>query len=92
LNADRAPQLKAIVVLLLVGSESIILMSQRMISLTKPLLAIIISLTALITVAKPQMKKPSGLFSILQNGKVGFIDRTGKIVIQPQFEHVNDFS
>jgi hypothetical protein len=27
-----------------------------------------------------------GLFRILRNGKVGFADRTGRIVIEPQFE------
>jgi hypothetical protein len=60
-------------------------------SLTK-LLPIIICLTALIAVARPQLKKPGSLFSILQDGKVGFIDRTGKIVIPPQFDNVDDFS
>lgn len=30
-------------------------------------------------------KEHSGLFPITQNGKIGFIDRTGKIVIPPQF-------
>ncbi len=33
-----------------------------------------------------------GLFSILQNGKVGFIDGTGRIIIPPRFEDVDDFS
>lgn len=36
--------------------------------------------------------KSDGLFSILQNGKIGFIDRTGKLIITPRFESVDDFS
>lgn len=36
-------------------------------------------------------KDTSGLFTIKQNGKYGFIDNTGKIVINPQFDQVYGF-
>jgi hypothetical protein len=32
------------------------------------------------------------LFRIFKNGKFGFIDRSGKVVIEPQFDWVEDFS
>ena len=32
------------------------------------------------------------LFPIQENGKYGYIDRTGKVVIEPQFEEVKEFS
>jgi hypothetical protein len=44
--------------------------------------------------AKPAAsgKKPLGaLFGIKQNGKYGYIDRTGEIVVKPQFEEVLPF-
>ncbi len=34
----------------------------------------------------------SGLFSIIRNGKYGFIDKTGQIVINPQFKFAWSFS
>ena len=33
----------------------------------------------------------NNLFVIMVNKKYGFIDKTGKIVIEPQFEFANDF-
>lgn len=33
----------------------------------------------------------SGLFRVIQNDKVGFIDKTGKIVINPQFYKAFNF-
>jgi WG containing repeat len=39
-----------------------------------------------------QEKQSSDLFKIKVNGKYGFIDRTGKVVIEPQFQGVDDFS
>src|SRR5688572_11015127 len=40
----------------------------------------------------PQVSKQSNnLFVIMVNKKYGFIDRTGKIVIEPQLEFANDF-
>ena len=35
--------------------------------------------------------QPNNLFVVMVNKKYGFIDRTGKIVIEPQFEFANDF-
>lgn len=42
----------------------------------------------------PQRYKPdnSGLYPILANGKYGFIDRSGKTVIDPQFDQALPFS
>ena len=34
----------------------------------------------------------SGLFLIKQNDKYGYIDKTGKVVIEPQYERASDFS
>ncbi len=39
-----------------------------------------------------QEKQSSDLFPISVKRKAGFIDRTGKVIIEPQFEAVNDFS
>lgn len=36
--------------------------------------------------------KNSGLFWVLENGKYGYIDRTGKTVIAPQFENTIGFN
>ena len=33
-----------------------------------------------------------GLFPVYVNGKYGYIDRTGKIVVNPQFDYARDFS
>jgi len=41
---------------------------------------------------RPQEKSSDSLFKIKVNGKYGFIDKTGKIVIPPQFQGVDDFS
>ncbi len=32
------------------------------------------------------------LYQIFVNGKWGFIDKTGKLVIEPTFDNVDDFS
>ncbi len=37
-------------------------------------------------------KDSSGLFPISQNDKYGYIDRTGKITIKPQFDWAGAFS
>ena len=42
-------------------------------------------------ITKPP-KDNSGLFRIKQNSKWGFMDRTGKVVINPQFDGAYDFS
>lgn len=36
--------------------------------------------------------KSDGLFPIIKNGKWGYIDKTRKIVIKPQFDDVESFS
>ena len=38
------------------------------------------------------VKKSTPLFSIVQNGKIGFIDSTGKVVIEPKYDNVTSFS
>jgi len=52
-------------------------------------------LVVLTSVSYGQQKKAdesTPLFSIEQNGKWGFIDKTGKIVIEPKFDIAWDFS
>ena len=54
----------------------------------------IIFLTIILTLFTTSIfaQKTNPLFKVLVNGKVGFIDRTGKMVIKPQFDFVRDFS
>lgn len=40
----------------------------------------------------PMVKESSGLFPVYQNGKRGYIDKTGKIVINPQFDDARHFT
>src|SRR6476620_6138081 len=60
----------------------------------KPITRFAIALISLVAVqlcfAQPQ--PGSQLFPIEKDGKSGFIDRTGKIVIPPQFDNVTGFS
>lgn len=37
------------------------------------------------------IQQGDGLFPMIQNGKVGYIDRTGKVVIEPKFEPVDHY-
>jgi hypothetical protein len=41
--------------------------------------------------ARGQQPETKALFSVERDGKFGFIDRTGKVVIAPQFDSANDF-
>jgi hypothetical protein len=53
---------------------------------------VLVSFIALLVLAsnvRGQGKEPSGLFPVQQNGKWGFINRDGKIVIEPQFDDVD---
>lgn len=43
-------------------------------------------------VAAHEANASTRLFRILKEGKFGFIDRTGKVVIKPQFDDAEDFS
>jgi len=61
--------------------------------------SILVCLTALVApwVIHAQNKKEVGqkqvgLFHMIQNGKYGYIDSKGKIVIQPQFDEADEFS
>src|SRR3954469_24809707 len=36
-------------------------------------------------------KDNSGLFGILENGKAGFMNKSGKVVINPQFDGAGEF-
>src|SRR5438477_583424 len=42
--------------------------------------------------ALAQQSSPEGLFVVQKDGKSGFIDRTGKLVIPMKFTHAEDFS
>lgn len=39
-----------------------------------------------------EVKEKSGLFAVIQGGKCGYIDKTGKIIINPQFDMAMSFS
>jgi len=56
--------------------------------------SIIIGLGIIIALAFSSCQKPSPepLFLIKQNGKFGFIDKTGKIKIEPKFELAGEFN
>lgn len=44
------------------------------------------------SVSREPSKKSNRLFRIIQNNKYGYIDKTGKVVISPQFEYAGAFS
>jgi hypothetical protein len=39
-----------------------------------------------------QVKQANKLFLIKQNGKYGYINRAGKVIIEPQFDLADEFS
>ena len=39
-----------------------------------------------------ETKESTALFPVEQNGKWGYIDKTGRMVIEPQFDRTWDFS
>ena len=59
----------------------------------RTLVFFIISL-ALVAVAPAQEKEeePPALFPVVKDGKCGYIDRTGKVIIEPQFHSAFPFS
>src|SRR5947207_15985085 len=48
-------------------------------------------LSTILSTAQPQSQNAKTLFPVDKDGKWGFIDRTGKIVIPLQFDSANDF-
>ena len=51
---------------------------------------LVVSITSCSKCSKQE--KSVSLFPVVQNGKWGFIDKTGKIIINPQFDEVDFFS
>ena len=37
-------------------------------------------------------EEPKQLFTVVQDGKWGYIDRTGNVIIAPQFQQASEFS
>lgn len=48
-------------------------------------------LASVVSHASTQSREPEPLFPVFQGGKLGYIDRAGRIVIRPQFEGAGDF-
>jgi hypothetical protein len=63
-----------------------------MLCLSRSILLLICLTVFLVSIVAAQEKQSSDLFKIRVNGKFGFIDRSGNVVIQPQFQGVYDFS
>ena len=56
-------------------------------------ISLLICLTVLFAFfVRAQEKKSSNLFKVQVDNKFGFIDKFGKVVIEPQFQGVYDFS
>lgn len=55
-------------------------------------LALLVCLAALAFSVRARPDELSVLFPIVENEKWGYIDRTGKVVIKPQFDYARDFS
>lgn len=64
-------------------------MLNRIFTLSIIIVALLFSSCSLFSSAK---LKHEGLFRIRENGKFGFIDKSGKVVIKPQFDSAEDFS
>lgn len=59
---------------------------------TVPVL-ICFTLTALLVNAQERVSKPDRLFRIVENGLFGYIDKTGRVVVKPQYENArSEFS
>lgn len=75
--------------------------ARRVVAMKKGILVLFSIIALVISCSKGEetAKKVSGiipfklseLYIIYQNGKRGFIDRSGKIVISPQFDAANSF-
>jgi hypothetical protein len=51
-----------------------------------------LSIALFLGCSETNKKDKGGLFVVSQNGKYGYIDKTGKIVINPQFDCAENFS
>jgi hypothetical protein len=54
------------------------------------IIILFVSITSCLKSSK--QKEDVSLFQIVQHSKYGFIDKTGKIVVNPQFDEVSGFS
>src|SRR6267142_1312691 len=52
-------------------------------------LLICLALSPSVTLTKGQQTETGELFPVLERGKWGFIDRSGKMIIKPQFDEVH---
>ena len=58
----------------------------------KPIFLSLLFLFGFSSVAQAQEKRSSELYVVIVDDKRGYIDRTGKIVIKPQFAGATDFA
>ncbi len=56
------------------------------------IIPVLLMASACNTTGRASKDDQSGLFLMRQNDKIGFMDKNGKIVIQPQFENAYNFS
>ena len=56
-----------------------------------PVFLVCLTILVCLLGAQGQKRQPSGLFPILKNGKWGYINRSGQVAIQPEFDYATPF-